>query len=116
MFALILVIVGAVVGKNFQIIRHSTQLPEWNYVRWDGIFTTVPTVTYIYECSSIILNIRRTMKEPQKMPQVAMWTLAGLGFVIFLIGVSYIFAYGEDDSKKIAFEYYQNKDSIFFSF
>ena len=116
MFALILVIVGSIVVRNFEIMRHATHLPEWNYVEWYGIFTVVPTVTYIYEVSSIILNIRRTMKEPQKLPKVATWTLSVLGFVIFLVGISYILAYGKDDSKRIAFEYYKNKDSVFFSF
>lgn len=56
------------------------------------------------------------MKEPQNLAKVSVWTFTGLGIGIFLIGLSYIFAYGGDDSKRIAFEYYQNKDSPFFSF
>jgi hypothetical protein len=97
MFLLIATMFLAILGRNIDYLADHPTVPNWDYVNWEGIFLSLAINIYIFETSGTVLNIRRTMKNPEVLPTVIKCVLPIMGLLMWVFGFMYVLEYGRYD-------------------
>lgn len=94
MFLLIGIMFLAILGRNMNYLADHPTVPNWNYVNFEGIFLSLAINFYIFETSATVLNIRRTMKNPEVLPTLIKYVLPIIGLLLWVFGFTYVLRYG----------------------
>jgi hypothetical protein len=97
MFLLIATMFLAILGRNINYLADHHTVPHWDYVNFEGIFLSLAMNIYIFETSATVLNIRRTMKNPEVLPTIIKCVLPIMGLFMWVFGFMYVLEYGRYD-------------------
>jgi hypothetical protein len=97
MFLLIATMFLAILGRNIDYLADNHTVPHWDYVNYEGIFLSLAMNIYIFETAATVLNIRRTMKNPEVLPKIIKCVLPIMGLFMWVFGFMYVLEYGRYD-------------------
>lgn len=106
--------VCVVIGYSITLISQHPHRNFNDYKLFDhlqtGMFLGV--ACYAFKSISIVINVRRTMKDRTKMPKLSLMVMFLASIIYFVTGLLVYLAHGDDNVFDVVFKYYEGDGAL----